>query len=88
MVNRHTETTELRHQTYYRPDTGGEEVIVEFEVPTTVAQTMDFKFAKGNMSMSHSLRVTMQVKLFPRDKAKCTVKNVSKCLDILMVVVC
>jgi hypothetical protein len=86
IVNRHTDNTELRHQVYYRPDTGGEEVSVEFDVPATVPQTMDFKFAKGSMNMSHTLRVTMQVKLFPGDKAKCTKKNVSL-VFVLMVVV-
>jgi len=82
IVNRHTQNTELSHQTYYRPDTGGEEVLIEFEVPETVPQTMDFKFAKGTMSMTHTLRVTMKVKLFPGDKAKCTAKNWSVDLPV------
>jgi hypothetical protein len=77
IVNRHTDTTELQHHSYYKPDTGGEEVLIQFEVPPTVAQTMDFKFPKGTMSLNHTLRVKMQVKLFPGDKAKCTNKNVS-----------
>jgi len=76
VVNRHTDTTFLPYQTYYRPDTGGEEVLIEFDIPTKVAQTMDFKFSKGEMSLTHSLRVTMHARLFPKDRSKRTKKTV------------
>jgi len=70
IVNRHTDTTLLPYQTYYRPDTGGEEVLIEFDIPTKVPQTMEFKFAKGEMNLTHSLRVTMHARLFPKDRSK------------------
>lgn len=69
-VSRHTDTTLLPYETYYRPDTGGEEVLIEFDVPIKIPQTMDFRFPKGSMSMTHSLRVTMNATLFPADNNK------------------
>jgi hypothetical protein len=77
VVNRSTETTQLPYETYYRPDSGGEEVTIEFDIPLKTPQTMDFKFTKGTMSMTHALRVTMHTKLFPGDKTKCSNKTVS-----------
>jgi hypothetical protein len=77
VVNRHTDTILLPYETYYRPDTGGEEVLVEFDIPVTTPQTMEFKFAKGTMSLSHSLRVTMHATLFPNDANKNAKKVVS-----------
>jgi hypothetical protein len=77
VVNRNTEITKLQFETYYRPDTGGEEVMVAFDVPVNVAQTMSFKFIKGTMTMAHSLRVTMNVKLFPGDTGKSARKMVN-----------
>jgi hypothetical protein len=70
VVNRHSDTTLLRYETYYRPDTGGEEVTIEFDVPTMIPQTMHFKFPKGSMTMKHSLHVTMHATLFPDDRNK------------------
>lgn len=80
VVNRHTDTTLLPYETYYRPDTGGEEVLVEFDIPIKTPQTMDFKFTKGTMTMSHSLRVTMHATLFPADKNKSARKIVFRLL--------
>jgi hypothetical protein len=77
VVNRHVESTDLNFETYYHPDTGGEEVLVEFDIPIKVPQTMDFKFTKGTMTMSHCLRVTMHAKLFPGDRNKTSKKTVS-----------
>jgi len=77
VVNRQTDTTLLPYETYYRPDSGGEEVLIEFDIPISTPQTMDFAFPKGAMTMSHSLRVTMHVTLFPGDKGKSAKKTVS-----------
>lgn len=87
VVNRSTETTQLPYETYYRPDSGGEEVTIEFDIPLKTPQTMDFKFTKGTMSMTHALRVTMHTKLFPGDKTKCSNKTVSLHVSHLTVVV-
>jgi hypothetical protein len=77
IVNRHTDTTLLPYETYYRPDSGGEEVLVEFDIPIKTAQTMEFKFGKGgSMTMTHALRVTMHATLFPSDKSKSAKKIV------------
>jgi len=76
VVNRHTDTTLLPYETYYRPDTGGEEVVVDFDIPVKIPQTMEFRFSKGTMTMTHSLRVTMHAKLFPGDRNKCSAKIV------------
>ena len=82
VVNRTTETTQLLYETYYRPDSGGEEVTIEFDIPVKTPQTMDFKFTKGSMNMTHALRVTMNTKLFPGDKTKCSNKTVrSQCFQ-------
>jgi len=79
-VNRHTESRELDYETYYKPDSGGEEVLVDFDVPVKTPQTMDFIFPKGSMSLSHSLRVQAKVTLFPDDRNKRSSKTVSPAL--------
>ena len=85
IVNRHTDTTLLPYETYYRPDTGGEEVLVEFDIPIKTAQTMEFKFAKGgSMTMTHALRVTMHATLFPSDQTKSAKKIVLSSYDFVV----
>jgi hypothetical protein len=86
-INRNTENTDVDYETYYRTDTGGEEVRIEYDVPVKTPQTMDFTFSKGAMSMSHSLRVTMKVRLFPEDRTKTSTKTVSYLLSCLILVV-
>jgi hypothetical protein len=75
-VNIHTESRELDYETYYKPDSGGEEVLVDFDVPLKTPQTMDFIFPKGSMSLSHFLRVQPKVTLFPDDGSKRSSKTV------------
>src|SRR5271170_6948286 len=77
IVNRHTDTTLLPYETYYRQDTGGEEVLVELDIPIITPQTMEFKFCKGgSMTMTHAQRVTMHATLLPADKTKSAKKIV------------
>jgi hypothetical protein len=82
-VNRSTEAKEIDYEVFYRTDTGGEEIRIDFEVPVKTPQTMKFDFTRGSMSMSHSLRVTMKVRLFPDDKTKSSIKEVPSLLSLL-----
>jgi len=74
--NKNVETKDLDYEAYYRPDSGGEEVLVDFDVPVKAPQTMNFTFPKGSVTMAHSLRVNIQAKLFPDDRSKRSSKSV------------
>lgn len=76
-VNRNTEVKEIDYEAFYHPDSGGEEVLVEYDVPVKTPQSMDFTFSRGSMSMTHSLRISMKVRLFPEDRSKSSIKMVS-----------
>jgi hypothetical protein len=77
--NKNVETHDLDYETYYRPDSGGEEVLVDFDVPVKTPQTMNFVFPKGFVTMTHCLRVSIQAKLFPDDRSKRNNKTVVPC---------